>query len=339
LVGIARQTGWRRLLYIIGIALGLCLLVQQAWQGYWALQQAQTCVVRPSFLLVMLALYVLAYFVQLTAWALIMRSLHAPLAAEAVVEGYALSFLPRYIPGSVWGYLSRNEWLFQNYQVPYGVSNTASLIEAAMLLISAVMLGTLYWLPSGLTMLDWLPTIRHSPIVTGGIIVVGVVASRLVWQMTPRLTARFAPKQMQCNASGDPARSRGIRMWIATTLLYLVFWLVQGGALLTIAHALCGGLTLGLFAVTAATGLAWAIGFLIVFVPAGLGIREWTLGTLLVAFAALQPGQATLIAVVSRFGMIVSELLVLLIGLQAKVKRWWEKEKGETGLGRKRWNP
>jgi hypothetical protein len=104
-------------------------------------------------------------------------------------------------------------------------------------------------------------------------------------------------------------------------------------------------------AATSAGSLAWAIGFLIIFVPAGLGVREWSLGTLLVQFAALSPGQATLLAVVSRVGMIAAEVLVLLVGLQSQISKRqikrrknarWAKEIGDqygrTGVKRQQTN-
>jgi hypothetical protein len=320
LVGNIRAIQWRKILYTAGIVLGLGLLAQQAWRGYQALQQAQACVVRPSYLLAALGLYVVAYFIQMAAWALIMRARHAPLAPQAVVEGYALSFLPRYIPGSVWGYLSRNEWLAQNHQVSYAVSTTASLLEAAMLLITATGLGALYWLP---TQQYFLP--GHSLSLQLLATLFALTGAWLVWRMLPwhmlsRLAARVRHKPSETTPAQSQKLAQSLSLWAMTMLLYGVFWLLQGGALIAIAHTLCGGLTLGWLAASAAFALAWAIGFLVVFVPAGLGVREWTLGALLIAFATLQPGQATLLAIISRLGLIVAELIVLLIGLHRQIQ-------------------
>lgn len=312
---------WRKVLYSTGIILGLGLLAQQAWQGYQALQDAQACVVRPTYLFVALALYIVAYFVQMAAWGAIMRFLGAPLTPQAVVEGYALSFLPRYIPGSVWGYLSRNEWLAQTHHVGYGVSTTSSLLEATMLLVTATGLGALYWLPTQ----DWLPTLASLPFLTIVIATIALFGSWLAWQIVPTLAARISRKPVDTPAHTPTSRAQSFPLWGVTTALYVAFWLLQGGALVAIAHTLCGGLTLGLYAASAAFAIAWAIGFLIVFVPAGLGIREWTLSALLVAFAALQPGPATLIALISRLGLIVAEVVVLLIGLHRKFQnRKWQ---------------
>src|SRR4051812_44084398 len=94
LVSLVRRVKWRKVLYTTGIALGVALLAQQLWRGYRAFQEAQACVLHPTFLLATLGIYIVAYFIQMAAWALIMRSLQAPLSVGAVTQGYALSFLP-----------------------------------------------------------------------------------------------------------------------------------------------------------------------------------------------------------------------------------------------------
>lgn len=313
MAGITGRTSWRKILYSVGIVLGLALLAQQAWQGYNALRQVQACVVRPPLLMGALGLYVVAYFVQMTAWALIMRDLQAPLAPQAVIKGYALSFLPRYIPGSVWGYLSRNEWLSQTHGVGYGVSTTASLVEATLLLVTAGAAGALYWLSS-----QWQSPFLPVAFVLAGVVVFSVAAAWASWRLLPWLVGMMGSRSMQRKRISV----QSLLLWAATCLLYAGFWLLQGGALVIIAQALCERLALGLAAATAAFAWAWAIGFLIVFVPAGLGVREWTLGALLGAFAMIPPGQATLIALVSRLGLIVAELLVLAIGLHGQFQSW-----------------
>ncbi len=318
MAGIASRIKWRKIFYSIGIALGLGLLAQQAWFGYQALQQAQACVVRPGFLLMALGQYVGAYFVQMAAWALIMRSLHAPLTPQAVVEGYALSFLPRYIPGSIWGYLSRNEWLAQVHQVGYGVSTIASMMEAALLLVTASALGALYWLPT-----LWQASLGQASPFEFAIFALILVGSWLTWRMLPRMIVRLSRQRIEVNTK----HNQSLGLWGVTTFLYVGFWILQGGALLAIAYTLCGGLALSLFAASAAFAVAWAIGFLVVFVPAGLGVREWTLGALLITFAALDPGQATLLAVISRFGLIVAELVILAIGLHRQIQNRLSKDR------------
>lgn len=297
MAGILQRTNWRKILYTIGIVFGVGLLAYQTWRGYVAIQQVQLCVVRPTYIVGLLGLYIAAYFVQMVAWAVIMRSLQAPLSPNAVLKGYMISFLPRYIPGTVWGYLSRNEWLAQNHNISYGVSTVASLLEAGLLLLIALTLGAVYWVE----------TMWRVPVAVAGLVGVGAA-----WTLVPWLAARFGGKRLQIS----PVRVQSTTLGLLTTALYLLFWALQGVAILTIGAILCAGAPISLFAGTAAISLAWALGFVILFVPAGIGIREWSLGALLVAFSGLEPGQAAIVAVVSRVAVIGAEIVVLLVGLQ-----------------------
>lgn len=297
MAGILRRTNWRKLLYTIGIVFGVGLLAYQTWRGYLAIQQVQLCVVRPLSVIGLLGLYIAAYIVQMVAWAVIMRSLQAPLSPNAVLKGYMISFLPRYIPGTVWGYLSRNEWLAQNHNISYGVSTVASLLEAGLLLLVAITLGAMYWVD----------TVWKVPVALAGLVAVGVA-----WILVPWFAARFGGKRVQIS----PKRVQSAPLGVLTAALYLLFWGLQGIAVLYIGAMLCAEAPISLFAGTAAISLAWALGFVILFVPAGIGIREWSLGALLVAFSGLEPGQAAIVAVISRVAVIGAEIVVLLVGLQ-----------------------
>jgi glycosyltransferase 2 family protein len=280
---------------------GLGLLAQQTWQGFITLQQYQMCAVRPDYLTGVIGLFVAAYFVQMWAWALIMRSLHAPLSAHAVLKGYVISFLPRYIPGTVWGYLSRNEWLAQTHNVPYGVSTVASLVEAAMLLVVALTLGAFYWV-DGLWKL--------------AVAVLGIVGVGVTWLAVPWLAGRFGGRWLQVSQVRSQSRELGGLAGAA----YVLLWSLQGAAIVYIGATLCLDSHIAWLEGIASIGLAWTIGFIIPFVPAGLGVREWSMSALLVIFSGLEPGQAALLAVLSRVVMICAELIVLLVGLQSHIQ-------------------
>jgi uncharacterized membrane protein YbhN (UPF0104 family) len=197
-------------------------------------------------------------------------------------------------------------------------------MEAAMLLVTASLLGALYWLPTR----PEFPLLGFG-ITTLGIGVLGIVALWVVWRITPGLATRFNGQSKTGQNATVPITAQGqsnrVGLFAVATLLYLVFWALQGIALVAVAHTFCDGQTLTPFVATAAAAIAWALGFVIIFVPAGLGVREWTLGALLVAFATLQPGQATLLAVTSRLGLIVAEVAVLLFGLHAQIAAWWHR--------------
>ena len=74
----------------------------------------------------------ICFLQQVCAGVLLMRSLNIELPIHKARYIYSLSFLARYIPGSIWGYLSRSEWLLHDYQVSYASSNYGSILEVAL---------------------------------------------------------------------------------------------------------------------------------------------------------------------------------------------------------------
>jgi uncharacterized membrane protein YbhN (UPF0104 family) len=97
--------------------------------------------------------------------------------------------------------------------------------------------------------------------------------------------------------------------------VYILFWTVYGASIALLGHALgtTPALSLGV-SVFAATA-SWLIGFLILFIPAGMGVRELALTTLLVNNAGLATAPANAIAVLARIVTLIAELTWLLVAL------------------------
>ncbi|CAN5859484.1 hypothetical protein BH10CHL1_BH10CHL1_03270 [soil metagenome] len=287
---------WRRIFYFIGLAIGLTLFIRQVWIGYGSLQNHQFVLVHPAYLWGALACYLVGYLVQILAWSVIMRALNAPLALSQAFQGYLLSFLPRYIPGTIWGYLSRNEWLAQHCGVGYATSSLASILEASTLLLTVGLFAIIYLIAVPWKLLAML-------------VCVGILW--LNWWMVPRLARYFSKGRWQIQLNDQYFTL----LWLAGNILYLLFWGIEGAALLLIGRALgtLGDATLLTGAFSAST--AWAIGFLVLFVPTGLGVREATLSTLLTRFTQTLTGQAGTIAILSRLVLICAELLLVLFAL------------------------
>ena len=274
---------WRRRLYYAGMALGLLLFVWQLVAAVAEVRQRSVPIGGTGWLAAALALVVTGYLVQLGAWLLVMRYLLCNLTFNNTFAGYYLSFLPRYIPGTVWGYLGRGEWLARQLGIGYRRSSIGSLLEAGSFLATALFIGALVYLRA-----PW------QFAAAAAVVVAGVIA----WPLLAR--------------ASDAAGSGKHWWWIpAAYLAYACYWCLQGLALEAICRGLGVGQSVDLVQLVAAAAVGWSAGFLTVFVPAGFGVRELSLAYLLTVYSGMPAGDANLVAVLSRMIMIVAELLML----------------------------
>jgi uncharacterized membrane protein YbhN (UPF0104 family) len=70
-----------------------------------------------------------------------------------------------------------------------------------------------------------------------------------------------------------------------------------------------------------AASASWAIGFLILFVPSGIGVREAVMSLVLAQSAGLPASMGGLVAVVSRLVLILAELTWVLAGFTLRAIR------------------
>jgi glycosyltransferase 2 family protein len=298
----------RKNLYRFGILIGFLLL---AYQFFIAFQAFRENVVSLKYLLpliIAVLLSTLAMFQQIHAWRIIMKALNYSLPVLETQRGYALSFLVRYIPGSFWGYLNRSEWLRQKYNISYSSSNTSSILEiltAVLGCVFAIGISTLltqrYLLPPVLTFL-----ILPLPL--------------LAWYIIRRLPALkiLAPVLQKLQVPQQLGRFR-FSYWVAIILLLASNWFYYGMSLYLSGLALgLWSLDLGLqqwFLFSGYFSLSWLIGFLVFFLPSGMGLRELSLSMILVNQTGLLLQEANALAVAMRFVTTVAELNMVLFAV------------------------
>lgn len=276
---------------------GALLILVQLIYAVQAVRAEPIALRQPALLAQSLALFILGYLLQLVAWVALMRSLGAPLGFVFAFQGYYLSFLPRYLPGSVWGYFGRGEWLWSQKQIPYRTTNVGSLFEALFFLISAGIWVAIDWSgfsPGGLTLASGL-----------------VLCWSIIWWGGKRQVHRTSA-----------VRRTSSWLWLlGAGVVYMSYWWAQGLALSTMLQSLgIAAANVTIFSLTSSAALAWSIGFLMIFVPSGLGIREISLAYLLVIHNGISAHDASLIAVISRAAMIVAEICLLALALLYNIR-------------------
>ena len=296
---------WRRILYRVGLVIGMMLFARQLWAGIQAIGEHSIHIVSPTMLVAACALVAMTIGLQILAWSSLMAGLGVRLPWHRIMWGYSVSFLPRYIPGNIWGYLSRSQWFSQNHNVSFAVTNGGSILEVLGITVSdGLWLGIYFSSHSGGS-LQWavLTTAILVPLVLGAIL------QRLPeWE---HLAQRLPGYPRKWNVS----LRLSLPMWLRVVGLYMILWLCYGAATFFLVGSLgfpnVGTLLEGTFVF----GVAWLIGFLIVFVPAGLGVREVALAGLLASTTDMTVGQADVVSVLFRFVVSFGELFWIGLGL------------------------
>lgn len=233
-------------------------------------------------------------------------------------RAYIVSQLGKYVPGKALSIVMRCG-LTRRESVTVSVAVIASFYEtlALMAVGSAVSLAALAAVPGIPSSLMWLAA--------------GLTVSLLILTLPPVFSRAVALVALPFKKRGEQlARpvDYGILGW---AVLWLVpGWIMQGlsvaaaGAGIGVSMVGCGKILPAI----GAAGLSTACGFVMIFLPAGLGAREYILTQTLAP--TLGPGPAALIAVVSRVAQVVVELAAG-AALLAAGKRWADNRASGSG--------
>ncbi len=262
---------------------------------------------RPAWLAASGGLYLLSVFPAAWYW----RHLHAhfgyPLPFYAALRAHYISQLGKYVPGKALAIAIRANFTHP-YGVPYGVSIIITFYEVLTGMAAGGMVAALIYAvepPGDLG-------VEVHPVAIGAILIAmcGVPLLPGVFNfIVGKMSARIQAVQLY--------RLPPLRFGVLVTGLLITGagWLVQGLSWWAMLNAVLPeppGLTFSLWAqCTASIAFATVAGFVLVFIPGGLGVRELILSRLLARFI----GPAAFIsaaAILLRLDWIAMEALVAL---------------------------
>jgi hypothetical protein len=288
-----------------------------------------------------------AYALVATLWATALATV-APVGVAAGVRIWFVANLARYVPGNVWSFVGAVELARRE-----GAPRRTTLSVMALTQVLSVGVALLVGLPVLIAERDRL----GRPVVVGLVIGVGLLAAVVVlWRPLERLARRRYPDLgpvldrllRRGTAPGDggtapvdggtaPGDGRaaeansgeaaspgvalpGARVIVGLALGYAVYWAITGLAFAALVRAMFPLAAADVPLAIAGYAASYAVGFLSLLTPGGLGVRE---GVLVLALAPIMPaGPALVVALVSRLWMMLFELLgaVAAYGLERVVK-------------------
>lgn len=248
------------------------------------------------------ALLLGGYALSALLWGRMVRELGGPgLRSLEAARIYMVSNLGRYVPGKVWAFAGM-ALLARRAGVTPPVAAGAALLGQGVALGGAALMGVPALLGAG-GGFRWVGI----GALAGLALVVGGSAVPSLFQPAVRLAFRMVRQPPPVGLLGD--RTFGLR-WI---LLYAANWGVYAAAFWGLARSL--GMPVTLLEAGSAFAAAYLLGFLAVFAPAGIGVREG----FLVALLPGGGGGALAVALVARVWTTLVEvvpagLLALLAG-------------------------
>jgi len=217
------------------------------------------------------------------------------LGLRPTAQTFFVSQLGKYIPGAVWPVLAQME-LTNKYGATRAQSVLGSTLAMIIGLASAITLGGISVLASGISLLTYWFLV---PVAIVCSLVLTPPILRLVVQMLGRRISRFRSLQ------DIIIDGRSITLAIVWNIAAWIFWGTQAWIILRAFAPIGFGadflLTLGAFA------LSFAVGFVIIIAPGGIGPREAALVFLLSSLVGTSDALA--LAIVSRLFSIVFDAI------------------------------
>lgn len=293
---------------------GAVVLAGLGFSGHYVYHHSQELLhnLRLSWevLAVAVVVQILFWFAVCYVWSLVLAK--TTLARISISESFvqvALLNFGKYVPGKVWGTLARGVRLRQRHQVPSEEILGATYIEQYYLFLSAaivcvLILAGLY--PSPLTaaaLVLCLGLVFFSPSIHRYL---GDWAARLL-----RRLRRWMPIPAIDWKLGKLNRWENVLLFLG----YAVIWLLSGLIFYLVYVALfsrdVGFHQLAVMVVANTVGIV--AGFVAIFAPAGIGVREGASAAVLAIHMPIEEG--LMLTVAFRVWVVVSELLAGLIVL------------------------
>ena len=186
------------------------------------------------------------------------------------LRAYYLTQLTKYLPGGIWVYPSRVIVLNQT-GVETSVSSLGLVFESITMVIAGFLIGALFFI-NGLTTISWL---KQNQI----IILIGGLILSLGFMMLPELFYRFFPfwyeKIEVLKAIRKLTILNRLKIFLLGVAVCGVMMVLSGISFHLLIVSLIKNLDNQLFfSAIGIFSLAWLVGFLSIFNPGGVGLRE-----------------------------------------------------------------
>jgi hypothetical protein len=251
-----------------------------------------------SNLIVSFALLTLVFFFLVTGWYFILRTLDIKLPVLAVSRIWIVSQFGKYIPGHIWQFVGRITFLAEK-----GVSKKRALLSIHLESASSILAATLTLLVS-LT----LSSVRPDEI---GIPLIAAAIFLCLTLLHPKLLESALNIFFTILKKDKVTVDFSFKNMLLITAYYIAAWFVLSLSFFFLINSLYDIGFASFFDVAFAFTASYVAGYLAIFAPGGIGVRE---GFLILFLGRVVPEFiAPVVSILSRIWFIIGELLSLVI--------------------------
>ena len=261
--------------------------------------------------------YIVGWLPSVWFWRAAMRRMGGDVPFLVAARAYYCGHLGKYIPGKAMVLVIRGQMVAKHGSSMQAGMATA-VYETLVMMGAGLALGLALaprllantTLPSWL---EWLRWIIDRPVVGPlCVVAVGLAALPAVAKVLEVIARKFVPKP----TNGSPSNPAiDLRFLLFGTLVFVVAWMIHGLSL---------GLTLRSVSADAFAWSDWliwggsaafatSVGFLAIFAPGGVGVREGLMIEMLAVQPGIQPAHAVAAAILLRVVWLTTEVLVSLV--------------------------
>ncbi len=303
---------------LLAVLVGASIAITFRRQGGDLLVQLTRLRMNPALLAGALALAVVYRVLNSCGWVLALRALRCPLPVLPGVRVWLIAETMRWLPGSIWSYVSR-VYAARPLGISAGTATLSISLELVLTLGAWALTAALGLWFSGLTAVF----AKHFALPAGPLVwsvlaglALGGLAGAWLWRQ-PAVLARL-PRKVAALLADVRALARTAPRadyCLATLCFYLLLCVLNGFNFWLLLRALSPA-SLSVGAIIGINAIGWLVGFFAFMAPGGLGVREAGIAGLLAVSYPLPVAIGG--ALLWRFVQITAELLCLLGCLAAK---------------------
>lgn len=284
------------------VAISVAALAYIAWAlvHFWNAYAAQP--IEPHLRWGMLAasgaVIVATYGVLIQTWRVMLVAWGARLSFWRAAHIWSVANLYRYVPGKVWqigamGMMAQRE----------GVSPVAATGTALLNTVVNITTGFAVAIATGTVALDaYRPGASRVALVFTAIALAGLIALPVGMPRVLALARRVSGRDL-------PTASVPPRVIAYAIVGNLITWVMYGFAFQLVVIGVLGQAAGALPSYVAVYSASYVLGYIVLFLPAGIGARDGAMAAALPAFKLMTGPQAVLIAVSSRLWTSILELV------------------------------